>query len=96
MATLGNVQPVCAGDYDGDGAREVLTTSAEGKVHIFNADGKKLKDLGAGRCASRPRPMACASGACRSHNVFSSRTNRSISSLDCARSVNQAPRFTIE
>jgi thiol-disulfide isomerase/thioredoxin len=42
---IGNVWHVCAGDVTGDGEPEVITTSAEGKVHLFSARGKKLKDI---------------------------------------------------
>jgi thiol-disulfide isomerase/thioredoxin len=37
---IGNVWHVAAGDLHGDNKLEVITTSAEGKVHIFDADGK--------------------------------------------------------
>jgi peroxiredoxin len=43
---MGNVWNVTAGDVDGDGTLEVLSTSAQGKVHIFAAkDGTPLKTL---------------------------------------------------
>lgn len=42
---IGNVWHVTAGDVTGDGNVEVLSTSATGKVHIFDSDGKLLKDL---------------------------------------------------
>lgn len=42
---IGNVWHVTAGDFlDTDGI-EVMTTSASGKVHVFDREGKKQKDL---------------------------------------------------
>jgi thiol-disulfide isomerase/thioredoxin len=46
--SIGNVWHVTAGNVVGDGAPEVLTTSAVGKVHIFGADGKHRYDLDPG------------------------------------------------
>lgn len=43
---LGNVWHVCAGDVNGDGKPEVVTTSAQGAVHVFDAaDGTKIEDI---------------------------------------------------
>lgn len=42
---IGNVWHVCAGDVNGDQVPEVVTTSARGQVHIFNAQGGKIKDI---------------------------------------------------
>ena len=46
--TIGNVWYVTAGEIEGGGRPEVITTSASGKVHIFDATGRKLRDLDAG------------------------------------------------
>ena len=42
---IANVWHVAAGSVDGDDRPAVVTTSADGKVHIFNAEGKHLRDL---------------------------------------------------
>jgi len=42
---LANVWRVTAGDLVGDKKKEVISTSAAGVVHIFDADGKALKQL---------------------------------------------------
>jgi len=42
---IANVWHVCAGDLEGDGSVEVVTTSASGAVHVFDAEGKKLREL---------------------------------------------------
>lgn len=42
---IGNVWHVAAGDVTGDGSIEVVTTSASGQVHLFDADGQQLKEL---------------------------------------------------
>jgi len=42
---IANVWHVCAGDVDGDGTVETVTTSATGQVHLFDDQGKKLKNL---------------------------------------------------
>jgi thiol-disulfide isomerase/thioredoxin len=53
---LGNVWHVTAGDTDGDGKPEVITTSAAGRVHLFAAtDGKPIKELSAGIYADMVR-----------------------------------------
>jgi peroxiredoxin len=53
---LGNVWNVTAGDFDGDGKLEVLTTSATGKVHVFDAkDGTPMTTVHAGIYATRVR-----------------------------------------
>jgi thiol-disulfide isomerase/thioredoxin len=44
-STIGNVWHVTAGNVDGDARPEVITTSATGQVHIFDAAGKHLRDL---------------------------------------------------
>jgi hypothetical protein len=41
-AKIGNVWHVAAGDVNGDKKIKVLTTSAQGKVHVFDAEGKSL------------------------------------------------------
>jgi peroxiredoxin len=46
--SIGNVWHVTAGNVAGDARPEVITTSAVGKVHIFGADGKHLRDLDPG------------------------------------------------
>jgi len=46
---IGNVWHVSAGDLDGNGKPEVVTTSAQGNVHVFSpGDGKPLRTLDAG------------------------------------------------
>jgi RNA polymerase sigma factor (sigma-70 family) len=45
---IGNAWNVCAGDVLGDGKPQVVTTSAAGKVHLFEGSGKQGKDLDAG------------------------------------------------
>lgn len=52
---IGNVWNVSAGDVTGDGKPEVVTTSAMGKVHVFDATGRKMKDLSAGFYANLVR-----------------------------------------
>ncbi len=42
---IANVWHVCSGDLDGDGGKEVVTTSAKGQVHLFDSEGKSLRDL---------------------------------------------------
>jgi peroxiredoxin len=42
---MGNVWHVCAGDVTGDEKPEVITTSARGVVHVFDAVGNNLKDI---------------------------------------------------
>jgi hypothetical protein len=44
---IGNVWHVSAGDVMGDDQPEIVTTSSAGKVHIFDREGQKLKDLDA-------------------------------------------------
>ncbi len=53
---MGNVWHVTAGDIDGDGKPEVITTSAQGTVHVFApADGKPMMQLNPGFYASMVR-----------------------------------------
>ena len=52
---IGNVWHVCAGDVLGVGKPQVVTTSAEGAVHVFDGDGKQIKDLDAGCYAQMVR-----------------------------------------
>ncbi len=53
---IGNVWNVTAGDLDGDGKLEVVTTSAQGKVHVFAAkDGTPLSTLDSGIYATKVR-----------------------------------------
>jgi peroxiredoxin len=53
---IGNVWNVTAGDLDGDGKLEVVSTSAQGKVHVFAAkDGTPLTTLDAGIYATKVR-----------------------------------------
>ena len=59
---IGNVWHVCAGEIEGGGALEVITTSAEGKVHIFGATGKKLRDLDPGLYGNMVRFAPGAAG----------------------------------
>ncbi len=44
-AKLNNVWHVCGGNLHGTGKAEVVSTSAAGDVHVFDADGKKLADV---------------------------------------------------
>jgi hypothetical protein len=54
--TIGNVWHVCAGDVLGTGSPQVITTSATGQIHIFDATtGKRIKDLDAGCYATMVR-----------------------------------------
>ena len=41
----GNIWHVAAGDVDGDGKPEVLSTCVTGKVQVFSGEGKHLRDL---------------------------------------------------
>ena len=53
---LGNVWHVSAGDMDGDRGVDVVSTSAQGKVHITSAaDGKDLRTLDPGLYANMIR-----------------------------------------
>jgi hypothetical protein len=51
-ASIGNVWHVATGDFDKDGKNDVVTTSAKGDLHVFGADGKKLKDIDVSTYAS--------------------------------------------
>lgn len=42
---IGNVWHVAAGNVTGDEGVEVVTTSAAGRVHLFDADGNHLRDV---------------------------------------------------
>ena len=57
---LGNVWHVTAGNVDGDALPEVISTSAEGEVHIFDGTGKHLRDLDPGIYGNMVR--TCPSG----------------------------------
>jgi hypothetical protein len=52
---IGNVWHVTAGDLDGDGTPEVITTSAQGRVHTFDSQGKMLGNMNPGGYASLVR-----------------------------------------
>lgn len=52
---LGNVWHVCAGDVLEGGKAHVVTTSAAGKVHVFDGAGAASKELDAGCYASMVR-----------------------------------------
>jgi len=54
-AVIGNVWHVCSADVLGAGSPQVVTTSAAGRVHVFDDDGKKLKDLDGGCYATMVR-----------------------------------------
>lgn len=53
--SIGNVWHVTAGDLDGDGVLEVITTSAAGKVHVFDAKGEDVNTLDPGIYANMVR-----------------------------------------
>ncbi|HET6879927.1 MAG TPA: DUF2092 domain-containing protein [Pirellulales bacterium] len=53
--SIGNVWHVTAGDLEGDGAMEVITTSAAGKIHVFDAQGKDIDTLDPGMYANMVR-----------------------------------------
>ena len=52
---LGNVWHVCAGDVNGDGKMDVVSTSAQGKVHLFDDKGAMTKTLDPGLYANMVR-----------------------------------------
>lgn len=52
---IGNVWHVCVANVTGDNTPEVITTSAAGKLHFFDAAGKKIKDIGADLYANMVR-----------------------------------------
>ncbi|MEX2114945.1 MAG: hypothetical protein WD845_17260 [Pirellulales bacterium] len=53
---LRNVWHVTAGKFTGDGHTQVVTTSSSGKVHVFDAQGKRLQELEPGFYANLVRP----------------------------------------
>jgi hypothetical protein len=58
---IANVWHVCAGDTLGQGKPQVVTTSAIGQVHVFDAgSGKRLKDVDAGCYATMVRVARAA------------------------------------
>jgi hypothetical protein len=57
-----NVWHVAAGPVLGDGAMQVITTSAAGQVHIFDRDGKAVKTLDPGIYANMVRVGEAAPG----------------------------------
>jgi len=52
---IGNVWHVAAGDVRGDGKLQPITTSAQGRVHIFSTDMKDRRDLDPGLYANMIR-----------------------------------------
>jgi hypothetical protein len=52
---IGNVWHVAGGDVRGNGAPQVVTTSAAGRVHVFNDSGTAKIDLDAGVYANMVR-----------------------------------------
>ena len=60
--SLANVWHVCAGDVSGNGMSEVVTTSARGQLHVFDAQGGKLKDVQVSCYANMVRVAALAAG----------------------------------
>ena len=52
---IGNVWHVCVGDINGDKLPEVVTTSAQGRVHVFDGKGKRIKSIDAGCYANMIR-----------------------------------------
>jgi len=67
---IGNVWHVAIGPVDGEGTLGVITTSATGQVHLFSAEGKKLRDMRPGGYANFVRigrgeegPMIVASAS---------------------------------
>jgi peroxiredoxin len=83
---IGNVWHVCSGDLNGDGRVEVISTSAEGRVHIFTADGKVLENWQTPIYASMVRAGRLHEGD-RQDTVFvvgSSQAEESLLALDVA------------
>jgi hypothetical protein len=83
---IGNVWHVCCGDLNGDGRMEVISTSAEGRVHIFTADGKVLENWQTPIYASMVRTGRLYEGD-RQDTVFvvgSSQAEESLLALDVA------------
>lgn len=77
---LRNVWHVAAGNLDGGARPAVVTTSAAGKVHIFNAEGKHLRDLEPGFYGNMvrtwqptggdpPIPLIIVAGTGKSHGT---------------------------
>src|SRR5262249_636550 len=54
VAGIGNVWHVTGSDM-GDGKRQVVTTSAAGRVHFFNTDGSNRRDIDVGLYANMVR-----------------------------------------
>jgi outer membrane protein assembly factor BamB len=52
---VANVWHVCAGNVRGDGKLQVVTTSADGNVHVFESDGSEGKTLDPGLYANMVR-----------------------------------------
>lgn len=61
--SLGNVWHVTAGDLDGDGTPEVVSTSAAGRVHVFGPDGEDRATLDAGVYANMVRSFRLPAGS---------------------------------
>ena len=63
---MGNVSHVTAGNVDASSGPEVITTSATGKVSIFDGAGKHLRDIDPGIYGSMVRACATRRGTNRS------------------------------
>lgn len=59
---IGNVWHVCIADTDGNGTKEVVTTSAAGKVHVFSATGENTANFRAGSYANMVRSATNSAG----------------------------------
>ena len=60
---IGNVWHVTAGNFDGKPGMEVVTTSAQGAVHVFDADGAELKNISVPLYANMVRMIPRQDGA---------------------------------